>query len=96
MGKRALIGVGVLALLVVAAGGGYFYGLSVGEARASQPRQQFAQFARQRFGVEGAELPDPAQALQAGGEGGMRPDGGITARSIQSFRGFQAARPNQL
>ena len=36
MGKRVLIGVGVLVLVVLAGGGGYLLGVSAGEARANQ------------------------------------------------------------
>lgn len=54
MDRRVLVGLGVLALVVLAAGGGFMYGTSVGEARARQARQQMAQ---RWFGGQGGEFP---------------------------------------
>ena len=74
MDKRVLIGLGILALVILAAGGGFYYGTSVGEARASQTRQQFFQ---QRMRGQGGEVPGPLRTLPPGQEGGARLGGGI-------------------
>lgn len=66
MGKRVLIGVGVLALVILAAGGGYFYGISVGEARADQARQQLF---GERLRGQGGQFPGPLRTVQPGQEG---------------------------
>ena len=74
MGKRVLIGLGILALVLLAGGGGFYYGTSVGEARASQAQQQLFQ---QRMRGQGGQFPGPFQAPQPGQEGGARLGGGI-------------------
>ncbi|OGO05961.1 MAG: hypothetical protein A2Y73_07780 [Chloroflexi bacterium RBG_13_56_8] len=76
MGKRVLIAIGVFALVVLAAGGGYFYGVSVGEDRATQARQQLF---GERFGGQNGQFPTfsgtppafsgPSTAEQGGGTG---------------------------
>ena len=74
MGKRVLIGLGILALVLLAGGGGFYYGTSVGEARASQAQQQLFQ---QRMRGQGGQFPGPFQTPQPGQEGGARLGGGI-------------------
>jgi len=74
MGKRVLIGLGILALVILAAAGGFYYGTSVGEARASQARQQLFQ---QRMRGQGGQFRGPFQTPQPGQEGGARLGGGI-------------------
>ncbi|MDI7276254.1 MAG: DUF5666 domain-containing protein [Anaerolineae bacterium] len=81
MRKRVLIGLGVLALVVVAAAGGYLYGVTVGEARANQIRQRFAQG---RFTGQGDQTP--AAAFQRGLQGGAPPGGGVVG-TIQAIEG---------
>jgi hypothetical protein len=55
MGRRVLIGAGILVLVLLAAGGGFVYGTSVGERRASQARLQ--QFGQRRFGAQEGQFP---------------------------------------
>ena len=74
MRKQVLIGLGILILVALAASGGFFYGTSVGEARASQAQQQLFQ---QRMRGQGGQFPGPFQAPQPGQEGGARLGGGI-------------------
>jgi hypothetical protein len=83
MSRRVLIGLGLLALVILAAGGGYFYGISVGEARASQARQQLA---RGRFMGQGNQTRSPGQTPQPGQQGGTRSGGGITG-TIEAIEG---------
>jgi hypothetical protein len=65
MGRRVLIGVGILVLVILAAGGGFVYGTSVGERRARQTRLQPGQ---RRFGAQEGQFAPPAfQQGQAGG-----------------------------
>ena len=79
MGKRVLIGLGVLVLVILAGGGGYLLGVPAGEARANQARQQFG---RGRFGQTG--IPD--QTPQAGQQGGARAGGGIRG-AVEAIEG---------
>jgi hypothetical protein len=81
MGKRVMIGLGIAVLVVAAAVGGFFYGNSVGQARANQARQQLAQ---QRFGGQGGQFPD--QTPQPGRGGGAGPGGGIMG-TIEAIEG---------
>jgi hypothetical protein len=74
MDKRVLIGLGVLALVILAAGGGYYYGTSVGEARAVQAPQQLFQ---QRMRGQGRQFPGTFATPQPGQEGAARLGGGI-------------------
>lgn len=67
MGKRVVIGLGVLVLVILAGGGGYFYGVSVGQARANQARQQLA---RGRFGDQADLAPGLARTPQPGARAG--------------------------
>jgi len=83
MGKRVLIGLGILALVILAGGSGFYYGTSVGEARASQARQQFFQ---QGMRGEGGQGPSLFQAPEPGQEGGRRLGGG-TLGSIEAIEG---------
>ena len=83
MSKHVLIGLGILALVILAAGGGFYYGTSVGEARASQARQQLFQ---QRMRGEGGQFPGPFQAPQPGQEGGARLGGSILG-TIEAVEG---------
>ena len=83
MGKHVLIGLGILALVILAGGGGFYYGTSVGEARASQARQQLFQ---QRMRGEGGQFPGPFQAPQPGHEGGARLGGSILG-TIEAVEG---------
>jgi hypothetical protein len=72
MDKRVLIGLGILALVILAAGGGFMYGTSVGETRARQARQQFGQrWLREQGGQFPSQIPLPGQ------EGGTPFGGGI-------------------
>lgn len=57
MSRRVLIGVGIVALVILAAGGGFVYGTSVGERRARQARLPFGQ---QRFRTEDGQFSPPA------------------------------------
>ena len=81
MGKRVLIGLGVLALVILAFVGGSYYGTSVGEARADQAGQQLFQ---QRMRVRGGQFP--VRASQPGQEGGARMGGGILG-TIEAVEG---------
>jgi len=83
MGKRVLIGLGVLVLVILAAGGGYFLGVSAGEARANQARQQFG---RGRFGQQGSQTGIPDQTPQAGQQGSARAGGGIRG-AVEAIEG---------
>lgn len=83
MDKRVLIGLGILALVILAAGGGFYYGTSVGEARASQARQQLLQ---QRMRGQGAQFPGAFATAQSGQEGRARMGGGIPG-SIEAIEG---------
>jgi len=79
MGKRVVAGLGILALVLLAAAGGFFYGTSVGEARANAAQQQFFQ---QRFGGQGRQ---PGQGQ--GGPGGQLPGTGQTGQPGQRGAG---------
>lgn len=68
MVKRALVGLGVAALVILAAGGGFLYGRSVG---AALPSRAAPQFVRERPGGVGSALPGAFQAGQTGQEGGL-------------------------
>lgn len=82
MDKRVLIGLGVLALVILAAGVGYYYGTSVGEARAVQARQQLFE---QRMRGQGRQFPGVFATPQSGQEGGARMGGGILG-SIEAIQ----------
>jgi hypothetical protein len=75
MRKWILIGVGALLLTIIAAGGGFFIGTSVGQTRAEAARQQAG---RDRFGgqQQGA-FPRASQVPQPGAQGGPRMGGGV-------------------
>ena len=79
MRKQALIGLGILVLVALAASGGFFYGTSVGEARASQARRQLFQ---QRFMGQG----DQFSGTHAGQEGSAQMGGGILG-AIEAVEG---------
>lgn len=74
MSRRVLVGVGIVALVVLAAAGGFFYGTSVGEARATERQRQFLQ---QRFGAQGGQFPGTGQTTQPRQRGAGRFGGGI-------------------
>ena len=76
MNRRIVTVVGILALVIVAAGGGYFAGMSVGKAQASQARRQFAQGG---FNGRNDQTPQP-------GQGGARQGGG-TMGTIEAIAG---------
>lgn len=83
MGKRILVGLGVLALLIAAAGGGFLYGKRVGAEQVSEARQQFA---RGRLGGQDG-LPAPADwAPQPGAQSDSRQGGG-TMGTVESVEG---------
>jgi hypothetical protein len=72
MDKRVLTGLGILALVILASGGAFYYGTSVGEAQASQARQSlFRQGMRgqggQFQGGFAAGPPDQADGARMGG-----------------------------
>ncbi len=81
--KRILVFVGILLVAAASAGGGYLYGVSVGEARATQARQQLAA----GRSVARGELPvDSGLAQQRGLRGGsLRGDGVVGA--IEAIEG---------
>lgn len=81
MGKRVVIGIGIAVLVVLAAVGGFFYGVSVGQTRANQAFQRLSQ---QRFGGQGGRFP--AQTPQPGRGGGAGPGGGIMG-TIEAIEG---------
>lgn len=83
MDKRVLIGLGILALVILAAGGGFYYGTSVGEARASQARQQVFQ---QGMRGQGAQFTGAFATAQSEQEGGTRMGGGILG-TIEAIEG---------
>ena len=83
MGRRILVGLGILVLILVAGGGGFFYGVSVGEARASQAREQFA---GERIRGQGGEFAGPVRAPEPGQEGGARLGAG-TLGTIEAIEG---------
>ncbi len=76
-----MIVVGVVALVILA-GGAFFAGMAVGEARANNVRRQFAQA---RFGTRADGSAAPVQAPQ-GGQVVARPGGG-TLGTIESIAG---------
>jgi len=83
MSKRVLIGLGILALVVLAGGGGFFYGTSVGEARARQTRQQLFQHGMRG---QGGQFPGALRTPQPGGEGSAPLGGGIMG-TIEAIEG---------
>jgi hypothetical protein len=83
MDKRLLIGLGVLALVILAAGGAFYYGTSVGEARARQARRQLFQ---QGMRGQGAQFPAALGIAQSEQEGGARMGGGILG-TIETIEG---------
>lgn len=83
MGKRIAVVLGVLALVIVAAGGGFFYGKSVGASQASLARQQFA---RGRLNGQGSQTPAANRTPQPGSQNGARQGNG-TMGTVESIEG---------
>lgn len=83
MGKRVLMGLGVLALVILAAAGGFFYGTSVGEDRAIQARESFFQ---ERLGGQGGQFQRPGGTPQPRQGGATRFGGGIVG-TIEAVEG---------
>lgn len=83
MGKCIAIGLGIVVLVLLGTGGGYLYGVSVGEGRASQARQQFAQG---RFAAQGGQFPTRDGTPQPAQPGGPRAGGGIMG-TIEAIEG---------
>jgi hypothetical protein len=83
VGRRVWMVVGIVVLVIVAAGGGFLWGRSVGESQASQARQQFA---RGRFVGQGDWTPGLGQTPQPGRQN-ARPGGGGTMGTIESIEG---------
>ena len=79
------MGLGILALVILAAGGGFYYGTSVGEARASQARQQLFQQGMRGEGGQ-FQFSGPFQTPQPGQEGRARLGGGILG-TIEEVKG---------
>jgi len=84
MNRRVWIGLGVVVLVIVAASGGFFYGLSVGQARADQARQQAF---RQRAGGQGGQFPGPFATPQSGERTGSAARGGGIMGTIEAVEG---------
>jgi hypothetical protein len=82
MSKRVLVGLAILVLVIMAAGGGFFAGTAVGASRARQDLFQG------RFGGQagqGSQFQRPARTPQPGQGGGARSGGGImgTIKSVE-------------
>jgi hypothetical protein len=85
MSKRVLVGLAILALVIMAASGGFFAGTAVGASRARQDLFQG------RFGGQGgqagqsSQFQRPARTPQPGQGGGARSGGGImgTIKSVE-------------
>lgn len=71
MNKRVLIGLGILVLVILAAGGGFFAGTTIAQNRVRQS------FFRGQFGGPEGQFQRPVRTPQPGQEGGGRPGGGI-------------------
>lgn len=82
MQQRLWYFVGALVLAVVTGIGGYFYGTSVGEARASQARQTFLQ---ERLG--GGQAGQNSATGQSGQFGAGRQDINAVAGQVKSVDG---------
>ena len=74
---------GVLVLVIGAASGGFFYGLSTGQKQAATTRQQTA---RGQFGGQQGVLPRASRIPQAGEPGNARMGGGIMGQ-IEAVEG---------
>lgn len=83
MTKRVMIGLGVLALVLLAASGGYLLGKSAGQTEARQAMQQMLPGG---WGGQGAGVPGPNETRQPGQQAGSRPGGG-TMGTIESIDG---------
>jgi hypothetical protein len=79
MNKRVLIGLGILVLVILAAGGGFFAGTAMAQNRARQG------FFRGQFGGQEGQFQRPARTPQPGQEGDVRSGGGImgTIKSVE-------------
>lgn len=80
MSKRVLVGLGILVLVILVAGGSFFAGTAVGQ---SQARQSLFQG---RFGGQGGQFQRPDRTPQPGGPaGGARLGGGMmgTIKSVE-------------
>jgi hypothetical protein len=82
MSKRVLVGLGILVLVILVAGGGFFAGTAVGQSRARQNLFQG------RFGGQagqGGQFQRPARTPQPGQGGGARFGNGImgTIKSVE-------------
>lgn len=80
MNKRVLIGLGILLLVILAAGGGFFAGTAVAQSRARQG------FFQRQFGGQGGQFQRPARTPQPGQGGGARLGGGIVG-TIKTVEG---------
>ncbi len=84
MGKRIAVAVGFLALIIVAGGGGFFWGRSVGASQANQARQA----AWGRLNRQGDQAPFANGTPPAGVQDGVRtPGAGGTMGTIESIEG---------
>ena len=82
MNKRVLVGLAIVVLVILVAGGGFFAGTAVGQSRARQDLFQG------RFGGQagqGGQFQRPARTPQPGQGGGARLGNGImgTIKSVE-------------
>jgi hypothetical protein len=80
MNKQVLIGLGILVLVILAAGGGFYAGTVTAQDRMRQG------FSRGQFGDQSGQFQRPARTPQPGQAGNTRPDGG-TMGTIKTIEG---------